>query len=81
MRKKADEACDKRIAEERLKIILAAPDPGVGRSLVNQRKAMRRIVHSYYDAPANVNFTLRLLPNPNTSDLGGGDRRHHLHCA
>ena len=42
MRKKADEACDKRIAEERLKIILAAPDPGVGRSLVNQRKAMRR---------------------------------------
>jgi hypothetical protein len=29
MRKEADEACDKRIAEERLKIILAAPDPGV----------------------------------------------------
>ena len=31
MRKEADEACDKRIAEERLKIILAAPDPGVRR--------------------------------------------------
>ena len=29
MRQKADEACDKRIAEERLKIILAAPPPGV----------------------------------------------------